>query len=635
MQDRPFDPFLPPLDRDEAEASGLPVEVEAAAAPEPASRRLARRAAGLPLLVLGLLVLVAGVLTYGRFASSAVSDDASQAEEEALPVVTFDPSAPFTFSGLDLHPDRMFASYFGGAFLSGPRADSVAAADRDFRYRLGMYEKAYGEDDNFTIRVLDERTGETLEVYALRDLRARYEATGSADWNDVDFPHRRDATAMLKGKWQARGIPREAITIRWGRANQTAEARDRDARFIQYEVQLARRLGLSLLATEIGTVETFNQDQLVSPVGAASRFQLMPDIMQLFDVAQYSIPTVSGAAVSVREQLHPLLSMEPSMMLVRAYSNSVGHELPGISAYHTGPGNIFHLYQAYIQARAANPPLNGHVSDAYMWGVTDGFERVDAQSSFGTESRAYVMKAYGALRATEGKTIDPAGTFRGDLVQIAPGRAITLDRLLTALGGAERLDWQVPARTPAGTPGSNSLSLYERFRRLNPHFALPIGTGDGVPASGNLRLSSATGSTPVRFFLPTGSDDVLRRVGLDVVGDVFVFDEETYRVRPEDVTATDRAYERLVEDTGRFGFSVENKARLDRIAAQLQSLAQQYPGSRYRQTQAKIARIHQSVWGTRAFRELAGTVETFMTILPQRRAAEAAAADSARAVAGG
>src|SRR5690606_1192397 len=157
----------------------------------------------------------------------------------------------------------------------------------------------------------------TLEVYTLRDLKARYQATGEIDWNDVDFPHRRNATTQLLNKWSARGIPRSALTIRWGRANQVAEARERDAPFIQYEIQLARRLGLSLLPTEIGTVETFNQDWLASPVGAESRFQLMPDIMRMFNVEQYRIPTASGVAVQVREQRHPLLAMEPSMMLVR------------------------------------------------------------------------------------------------------------------------------------------------------------------------------------------------------------------------------------------------------------------------------------------------------------------------------
>src|SRR5690606_9680829 len=245
MTERPFDPFLPPLSDEEAEASGLPVEAEADAAPEPPLSRFERRAVRIPLLVLGFLALLGAVgIATGRFAFSA-APEGPQPAEEALPVLAFDPTEPFTFTGLDIHPDRMFASHFGGAFLSGPGADSVAAADRDFRYRLDMYRKAYGEDDNFTIRILDERTGETLEVYTLRDLKARYETTGEIDWNDVDFPHRRNATTQLINKWSARGIPRNAITVRWGRANQVAEARERDAPFIHYEIQLARRLGLS------------------------------------------------------------------------------------------------------------------------------------------------------------------------------------------------------------------------------------------------------------------------------------------------------------------------------------------------------------------------------------------------------
>ena len=48
---------------------------------------------------------------------------------------------------------------FGGAFLQAAGADS-STGDRDFRYRLDMYRKAYGIDDNFTIRVMDERSGE-------------------------------------------------------------------------------------------------------------------------------------------------------------------------------------------------------------------------------------------------------------------------------------------------------------------------------------------------------------------------------------------------------------------------------------------------------------------------------------------
>ncbi len=624
MQERPFDPYLPPLDDEAAEALTPPPSEPDEPASEPAVSMLERDAVRVPLVVVGLMALVAALaLALGGVDLQAASEGSDvPSETEELPLLTFDPAAPYTFRGLDLHPDQMFSDYFGGAFLSGPGSDSIAATHRDFRYRLDMYEKAYGVDDNFSIRVLDERTGETLEVFTLRDLKARYEATGSANWNDVDFPARRNATRQLIDKWAARGIPRSAITIRWGRANQTLEARERDEPYIQYEIQLARRLGLSLLATEIGTVETFNQDDLVSSVGARSRFQMMPDILSMFNVERYTVPTVAGNAVEVAEEHHPLLAMEPSLMLVRAYSNAVGHELPGISAYHTGPGNIFHLYQAYLRANAASIPDDVHVSDAYMWGVTSGFERVRAQSSFGPESRAYVMKAYGALRATENKVINPARTVQVDRVQLKPDASVTLSRLLTALSQSDRrLDW--------GPLAPDSLSLYERFRRINPHIALPRSTGEGVPASGDLRLTAtAADGDPVRFFLPPGADDVLRRVGLDVIGEVFPFNNRTFLVQPDEVTPADRAYDQLVRDIGRFGFSIANKRRLDDLVDQFEALAAQHPESRYRQTQAKIASIHRGLWNTRAFRDLAGTVETLLTIVPQRRAIEAQATPS-------
>ena len=122
----------------------------------------------------------------------------------------------------------------------------------DFRWRLEMFERTYGVDDNFTIRVYDGRTGEMMEVYTLRNLKAEYDATGEIEWENVDFPNRRTHSSRLRDKWEARGIPRSEIVVRWGRANQSLESRERDEPFIQYEINLARRLGLSLLATEIG-----------------------------------------------------------------------------------------------------------------------------------------------------------------------------------------------------------------------------------------------------------------------------------------------------------------------------------------------------------------------------------------------
>jgi hypothetical protein len=340
--------------------------------------------------------------------------------------------------------------------------------------------------------------------------------------------------------------------------------------------------------------------------------------MSMFDVNQYTLPVSTGQTVEVREERHPLLAMEPSMMLLRAYANSVGHELPGISAYHTGPGNIFILYQAYIRAHAASPPVNGHVSDAYMWGVTDGFERVDAVSSFGPESRAYVMKAYGALRATENEVVDPDETYTAERVVMRREASVSLSRLLDLLGPAS-LDWATEDRHP---------SLYARFRAINPHITLPSAPGadsTDVPLAGDIRLTATAGGKPVRFFLPTGASEYLRRAGYDFFADVTSFDNRTFAVEPYDITRPDRAYEALVEDIGRFGFTTANRSRLDAISSQLQALAAANPGDRFRETQAGIARIHQSVWRTRGFRDLASTVDTFLSYLPARRRAAAGA----------
>ena len=597
FQPLPEDADAPPVD-----AVGGPLDPEDDTSPQGArGRRAFRDAVRAPLLALGAfaaLGLGVFVATGGDVGATAPAEAPSGDDVESA-VVPLDPDDPFTFSGLDIHPDRLFGQYFAGAF-SGAAVDADVSESHlaDFRWRLDMYRKAYGVDDNFTVRVLDDRTGETLEVAQLRGERDRFRGTGQADWDRVNRA-RRALTTELRKKWRDYGVPKANIVIRWGYADQTREARERDAPYLAYEVNLARRLGLSLLPTEIGTVETFNQDQLISSAGAESRFQLMPDIMGMFGVEQYALPVSGGGTVRVREQRHPLLAMEPSLMLVRAYANAVGHELPGVSAYHTGPGNIFKMYREFLREHPGEV-RGAHVSDAYMWGVTDGFEQVDAVSSFGPHSRAYVLKAYGSLRATEAELVEPGQSFRGELVRVRPGASARLSQVLTALAPHERrLTWG-PAE---------GATLYERFRDMNPHVDLPRATGDGVPAAGDLRLTATADGEPVRFFLPVGSASVLRRVGLDVLGDVQTFDETTFLVDPSEVTEVDREYARLVRDAGNFGFSRSLQRRMDRVHDRLQALAEQAPDSRYRQTQAKVARIHRSVWRTRNFRDLVAAAE--------------------------
>lgn len=611
----PFEPlpdFEPDANAPSAPDGLTPSEAAdiAADVADPSGHIRSFRVLGLPVLLLvglglvGFAVLAATRIDLrGTPAAVAVTPgDASAAVSGVRPP---DPDEPYTFAGLDIHPDRLHREYLGGAF-SGTDAQSPTA--RDFRWRLDMYRRAYGEDDNYTVRAYDERDGRMLDVLTLEGARGAFTLPGGGtDWDAVNL-QRRALSTQLRTKWTARGVPLDALVIRWGYRDQTEEARDRDERYVAYEVNLARRLGLSVLATEIGTVETFNQDRLVSSAGARSRFQMMPDILRMFDVEQYALPVAAGGTVAVHEELHPLLAMEPSLMLVRAYANAVGHELPGISAYHTGPGNLFKLYREFLRANPGLQHVRGkHVSDAYMWGVTEGFDRVDAVSSFGPQSRVYLLKAYGALRATENRVIDPTASFRGERVRLRPGQSLGLSQVLAALAPhGRRLDWG-----PA-----DSGSLYMRFREMNPHIALPLSGGDDVPAIGDLRLGASAGNTPVRFFLPLGATDVLRRAGLDAIGESVPFNGITFLVGRDERTPTDRQYDELVADVGRFGFTRANAARLRTLHDRMQSLATQHPDSRYRQTQAKIIRIHNSVWRTAGFNDLVATTETLFSLNP-------------------
>ncbi len=574
----------------------------------------ARRIEWLALLVIvafGVFALVitrADLVAQGVAPSEQTEEDATVAAELEMlePVVR----GPFTFASLDIHPDRTYAPYLSGAFMQS--ADSTSSRDvtlDDFRAQLDIYEKRQGVDDNFSIRVIDSRTAQTLEVFTLRAERDHYEATGEANWDVIDRA-RRPATTQLIRKWVARGVPKADISIRWGRANQVQGARERERHTIEYEVRYARQLGLSLLTTEIGTVETFNQDWLVSPVGAKGRYQMMPDILDLFDVNTYTLPAQAGA-VEVREELNPLLSLQGSFLLVRGYANAVGHEIPGVSAYHTGPGNIFHLYQTYLRANAGEEALPAKtVTDAYMWGVTDGFTRVRKQSSFGPHSRAYVLQAYGSLRAVEHEEIDPDQTLKTEQVTLNSGVSITLRDLLSTLQPHDtRLDW-----------GSDNdyANLYSRFRALNPHMKLPVSGSDeavSVPAAGNVTLTRAVDGKRIRFFLPYGASEVLTQIGNDILdGDALVrFDEATFAdpAKTGEQTQYDRAYDRLVQDTGRFGFNSANKRRLDALYTRFRQLADENP-TPYRIAQEKIITIHRRTWGTAAFRELAATVDNVL-----------------------
>jgi hypothetical protein len=533
--------------------------------------------------------LVDGVNQAARSFRTIVADTTSQqyASYSSLP-------ANPVLRNLPSHPADQLSPYMN------PAADPSGVANpgvlRDFHDLLAQFSQRQAEDDNFTVRVIDRRSQELLELYELHDLREKYRENGSIEWRVVD-QHRREATQRLVDKYDDRGVPREDIIVRWGRSNQIEQAQERNRPYQAYEIQLAHYLGLSLLPTQMGTVETFNEDDLVSSVGARSRYQMMPWILRRSGVNEYSLSATSGARIEVEEAHHPLLTMEPAFLLLKGYINAVGHEIPGLSAYHTGPGNIYKLFRKYFTESPYYTP-GATVADAYAWAVTEGFDTVREGSSFGPFSRGYVPSAYGALVAQDRQPLDLSQSVRAVRAQLRPDSEITLDTLLTVLDTtSQTFDWG---------PGAEEPTTYDRFRALNGHFDLPESSEDVVPTEGNVRLVSTTDGKAVRFFLPLGAPAALRSAGLDVIDPnlSFRFDESTY-TPPADAQRTiwDERYDDLVDDIAAFGFTPSNRKKLLELHDKFEELADENP-TRYRKRQLDIIQTHRRIWLSSPWEEL-------------------------------
>lgn len=513
-------------------------------------------------------------------------------------------SGIYSFEELDIHPDVVFRPYTAGQLIDADISSSTSEMIREFRQLLNLYQERQGEDDNFTVRVVDNRSNELLEIYVIEEEQRKYENLSPNDgwnWGRIDVL-RREATRDLVQKYASRGVPRPAITVKWGRKNQVYEARQRELPYIEYETRLARHLGLSLLATEIGTVETFNDDKLVSPVGARSRYQMMPYVLRQNDVHHYKISTAAGNAVDVYEEWHPLLTLEPAFATLVGYKNAVGHEIPGISAYHTGPGNIYMVYRMFLTEETGLFSPSSSVMDAYMWAVTTGYDKVSSESSFKTYSRGYVASIYGSLRATQALPIDSSKTLEAERVQIRPGTHIFLSELLRVLESSENtFDWG---------PDTEDLGIYDRFRKMNQHFVLPAGDGRSVDPRADVRLVSEAQDAPVHVFLPIGASAALAAAGHDVIDEssIFRYTHDTYgRPNASEMTVWDRQYDELVRDVANFGFSDENRQRLNLLVNRFRELANTRP-SHYRQLQLEIIQTHQRIWQSNVFDKLASAV---------------------------
>ena len=558
----------------------------------------ALRGIGMALAVAGTLL----VLTLLARADSLAHDPLlaltpSSVTEEADPVPLPSPAETFVPRELASHPDNRYEEYVQ------PSGDADSSSlEAQFRELLDLFEKRQGKDTNFTIRVFDNRTGRTLEIYEMDEYREAYEQGESVDWREID-DERRELTTELVDKYEDIGYPRDHISVRWGRAQQVRYAHHDGLPILEYEKQLADHLGLSLLPTQISTVETFNQDELISNAGARSRYQLMPTNLRRGGVNTYTLPTANGPSVEVRDELHPLLVLEPAFTLMRGYINAVGHEIPGISAYHTGPGNIYTLYRTFLTEADEHVRPTSSVMDAYMWGVTEGFETISSRSTFGPHSRGYVAAAYGTLRATDTLTVNTRHTLRAARVQLERGASIKLDDLLTALAHADYpLDWGV---------GPDDRSLYERFKHLNAHMDLPDTPDGSIPEGGNIELmGTAPDGSSVRFFLPLEAPDVLAAEGVDVLNDAatFRFDENTFTDADAQRTHWDDAYDELVRDIKHFGFTTRNRNRLMLLYQQFKELAEENP-SHFRRRQLRIIETHRRIWMSGPWSQLAETTQ--------------------------
>ena len=515
-----------------------------------------------------------------------------------LPLEAKIPDASFTALDLANHPDKLHGEYMSAPFVTFSQNHSMNKEHlKQFRDILNIYESRQAEDDNFTVRVIDRRTSGLLEVYTLEDVKKEFLTTENPDWEAID-ELRRQASSRLIGKYRRRGIPMEDIMVKWGRLDQVKRARDRDLPFIEYEVNLSQTLGLSLLATELGTVETFNSDKMVSTVGARGRYQMMPYMLRKFGINSYTLWARGGGTVEVNEEWHPLLTMEAAFTIIKGYGNAVGHEITGISAYHTGPFNIFYIYNLYLAKMEEGLSPATTVMDAYLWALTEGFDEVSEDTGFRNYSRSYVATAYGSFKGTESLPVDTTKTHLTERVQTRFGEDLYLKDLLEALEPvADRLDWSY---------APNGMSLYNRFRLFNPHIDLPAAPDSVfIPAGSDVYLTTKNKYRATRFFLPPGATNLLADQGLTSLSeeDVFRFDHNTYTITEDDMTVWDHQYAELVADVEYFGFTRENRSQLKILVERFEKLAEQHP-TNFRKLQLNIIKLHYNLWLTRYWSDL-------------------------------
>ncbi len=129
------------------------------------------------------------------------------------------------------------------------------------------------------------------------------------------------------------------VPWRTGYADRFVDALDRAAPYIPYLESMASQRGLPRDTWLLAVQESLFRPTAVSSAWCEGPFQLSRPAARTFGLV---VPRLArgGNTTQVNESLHPLLAAQAAFDLLYAYAYHTGGFLTGVSAYHTGPGNL-------------------------------------------------------------------------------------------------------------------------------------------------------------------------------------------------------------------------------------------------------------------------------------------------------
>lgn len=328
---------------------------------------------------------------------------------------------------------------------------------------------------------------------------------------------------------------RSACDLSWriGSADQIPKALDRASPFIPYLESIGLRYGLDRDTWLIAIQESLFTPSVVSSAACEGPFQLNRDNARN---AGLILPKGRGNnRTNVNESLHPILAAEAAFGLLRSYVYHTGGFFTGMSAYHTGPGNLAQMrskqianadwkapsrvtalddWQAqqltaleYLVMPDADENTPGtEAADAFSWIVTEGWQMPTNRTTFKKESARYVPRFMGLRNAidrdvlyatvrevageklvrTDGGRCAPRGPYTGDArtcVELMPEfRERELYKYPTFQAERFVVHYASGHRPLTGLDFERLIGDADGFRDRNPH----IPTGARIPEGTNV-----------------------------------------------------------------------------------------------------------------------------------------------------